>query len=175
MNRLRVWGLTAAAAAGLGGLAWAGDPNIGPDQTTLMQKLFGPHQPKPSASTAAPATPATINAPLSPEVLARCLRAEQEAYLRRVSVCTELRRVAEEKGDADLSRQADAFEREAASVYNARVAALGVSRGKSSQRDSASDLGMDEPAPLQRSTIRTPTSSSSASTGNHSDIYEVKQ
>lgn len=173
MNRLRVWGLSAAVAATLGGLALAGDPNMGPDQTTLMQKIFGPKQPK-ASGPAAQDTPATVTAPLSPEVLAKCLQVEQEAYLRRVSVCTELRRVAEEKGDVDLSRQADAFEREAASLYNARVAALGVAKARSPRRESSPALNSDEPASLGSSTIRPPASSSSASTGSNSESYEVK-
>jgi hypothetical protein len=72
----------------------------------------------------------TVNAPLPPEQLAEALRAEQEAYLRRVSVCTELRRIAVQQGDDATVRQADELERQFGALYSARVAALGVSRAK---------------------------------------------
>jgi len=152
MNRFRVWGLSAALAAGLGGPAAAGDPPAPGEPTTLAQKLFGPKQPKPAPAT--PQRPPTITAPLSPAVLAEALRAEQDAYLRRVSVCTELRRVAAERGDEALVRQADDVERQAAALYNARVAALGVSRVKSPLPDpsAAPPDGMPPaPDPIARS------------------------
>jgi hypothetical protein len=97
------------------------------EQTTLVNKLsamFASKKPKPSGLVP------TIQAPLTPEMKADALRAEQDAYLRRVSVCTELRRVAVERGDEALVRQADELERQAASLYNARVAGLGVARVK---------------------------------------------
>jgi hypothetical protein len=129
MLRFRVWGLSAALAAGGAAPATAADSPAKPslEQTTLMNKLFGPKKPKPG-----PRIPSSaITAPLAPEVLADALRAEQDAYLRRVSVCTELRRVATERADDQLLRQADELERQAAALYNARVAGLGVSRVKS--------------------------------------------
>jgi hypothetical protein len=125
MLRFRVWGLSAALAAGGAASATAAEPPL--EQTTLMNKLFGPKKPKPG-----PRIPsAAVTTPLAPEVLADALRAEQDAYLRRVSVCTELRRVATERADDQLLRQADELERQAAALYNARVAGLGVSRVKS--------------------------------------------
>jgi hypothetical protein len=128
MLRFRVWGLSAALAAGGGAAAGAAEPVAKPlEQTTLMHKLLGPKTPKPGPRPAPP----TITAPLSPEVLADALRAEQDAYLRRVSICTELRRVATDRADDQLLRQADELERQAAALYNARVAGLGVSRVKS--------------------------------------------
>lgn len=137
MKRFRVWGASAALAVGLGGpVAVAADPAV--PQTTLMKKLFGPKPPKPAGPRAGgDDRPVTITAPLAPEVLADALRAEQDAYLRRVSICTELRRVAIEKGDASLERQADELERQATALYNNRVAGLGVSRQKGSVPDSS--------------------------------------
>lgn len=67
-----------------------------------------------------------VISPLPEEVKAEALRAEQEAYLRRVGVCTELRRVAVERGDESLYRQADELEREAESLYRLRVGRLGL-------------------------------------------------
>src|SRR3954447_9651452 len=102
MKRIRLLGLSAALAAG--GTAAAADPPGGPPprgQTTLFNKLFGPKPPKPGGANLAGATvpnrPPTITAPLPPEVVRDALRAEQDAYLRRLSVCTELRRVAAER------------------------------------------------------------------------------
>jgi hypothetical protein len=142
MNRLRLWGLSAAVAAGVGGPAVAADPPASPpEQTTLIKKLFGPSQPKQPGPTVRSGVP-TISGQLPPAVLADALRAEQDAYLRRVSVCTELRRVAVERGDDMLARQADELERQAAALYNARVAGLGVSRVKSPLPDPSGGPGL---------------------------------
>lgn len=127
MYRYRVWGLTAALAIGFGGPAMAADPPA--EQPSMIQKLFG-QKPKDAGPTAARQRPMTITAPLPPEVVKEALRAEQEAYLRRVSVCTELRRIAVERGDDALIRQADDLERQSGAIYNARVAVLGVTRTK---------------------------------------------
>jgi hypothetical protein len=129
MKRIRVFGLTIALAAGWGGPALAAEPP--PERTTLMAKLFGPSKPKQSGPTVRdPQRPLTISMPLPPDQLAEALRAEQEAYLRRVSVCTELRRIAVERGDDAMAHQADELERQVGALYNARVAALGVARTK---------------------------------------------
>jgi hypothetical protein len=128
MHRFRVWGLSTALAVGLGGAALAAD--LPTDKPSMMQKLFGQSKSKQPGPTVAPQRPMTITAPLPPEVLKEALRAEQEAYLRRVSVCTEFRRIAVERGDESLFRQADDLERQAGAIYNARVAALGVSKTK---------------------------------------------
>ncbi len=128
MNRFRVWGLSAALAVGVGGPVVAADPPA--EKPTMMQKLFGQSKTKKPGPTVAPQRPVTITAPLPPEVLKDALHAEQEAYLRRVSVCTELRRIAVERGDEALIRQADDLERQTGAIYNARVASFGVSRTK---------------------------------------------
>lgn len=131
MNRLRLWGLSAAVAAGMGGPAIAAAPPVAqPEKMTLMKKLVGPPTARAPGPTVRASGPPTIYAPLPPSLLADALRAEQDAYLRRVSVCTELRRVAIQRGDDLLARQADELERQAAAVYNARVAGLGVSQVK---------------------------------------------
>ena len=146
-------GLSAVLAVGLGGSAVRADSSSG-GQMTLMQKLFGPKQPKPGPTTrsATPARPITVTAPLKPEVVAEALRAEQEAYLRRVAVCTELRRVAVEKGDNALLGQADELERQASALYNARVMALGVSRAKAPLPETAPESPTDPQASAARLT-----------------------
>jgi hypothetical protein len=134
MYRFRAWGLSAALAAGAGAPAVAADPPATPpaESRTLFGKLFAPKPAGPAARTG-PVTamrPPTVTAPLPPEILADALRAEQEAYLRRLTVCSELKRVAVETNDDALGRQADELERQATALYNARVAALGVPRVK---------------------------------------------
>jgi hypothetical protein len=150
MKRIRLLGLSAALAAG--GTVAAADPPAPPpprEQTTLMNKLFGPKPPKPVGPTIAGATvpqrPPTITAPLPPEVVRDALRAEQDAYLRRLSVCTELRRVAAEKGDDALSRQADELERQVTALYHARVNGLGVPRVKAALPEAGTGLASLEP------------------------------
>src|SRR6478736_1605776 len=116
MNRFRAWGLSAALAAGP-----PADPPRPPARGTVFGKLFGPKSP--SAPKGVPAVPPAPPAPLPPELLADALRAEQEAWSRRVAVCTELRRIGEESQNDLLIRQADELERQATAVYNQRVAA----------------------------------------------------
>lgn len=133
MNRFRVWGLTAlavGAGVGISGPLAAAEPPATTEKPSLIKKLFGSGTPKKPGPTVTQ-RPITISAPLPPDQLAEALRAEQDAYLRRVSVCTELRRIAIERGDETLARQADEVERQSGALYNARVAALGVSKTKS--------------------------------------------
>jgi len=125
MHRFRAWGLTAAMAAGAGAPAVAANP-----PTTLFAKWFGPSTPKPAARGTAPATTPAAPAPLPAEVVAGALRAEQDAWERRMSVCLKLRQVAVESNDESLLRQVDDLERQAAAVYTARVAALGLPKVK---------------------------------------------
>jgi len=125
MKPIRATALAMALAAIVADQAnAAGSP---PEKSTLFKKLFGPSSPKPNGPTV---RPMTVSAPLPAEQLAEALRAEQDAYLRRVSVCTELRRVAVERGDDATVRQADDLERQFGALYSARVAALGVTRAK---------------------------------------------
>jgi hypothetical protein len=176
MNRLRVWGLSAALVAGAGGLAIAGDPNMGPDQTTLVQKISNMFAPKPSKplGPSGQASPPTITAPLTHEVLAKCLQAEDMALLRRLDVCDALRRVADEKGDPALNRQADEFERQARSVYDARVTALGVPKYKRPVPESTNVVALEEPAPPKVAANRLTAPASPTPVETTAEIREVK-
>ena len=80
-----------------------------------------------------PARPPTVTAPLPADVLAEAVRAEQDAYIRRLDVCTKLKQVAAEKGDESLSRRADELEKLAGTLYTERVAKLGVNPPKSAE------------------------------------------
>jgi hypothetical protein len=112
MHRIRAWGVGLALAAG------AGVPAAGAD---------GKPAGAPRDTKAAPQVrPPVIVEPLPPDVLAEAVRAEQDAYIRRLDVCTRLREIAAEKGDDKLAMQAADLERRATAVYEARVAKLGV-------------------------------------------------
>ena len=137
MNRVRAWGLSAALAAGGGGGAAAAEPPPAPPEpTTLYAKFLAPAKPKPGPVAARP--PAV--APLPPEVVATALRAEQEAWDRRMAVCIRLREAALAANDEVLMRRVDDLERQAAALYAARAAALGVPKAKAPAPDAAAAL-----------------------------------
>jgi hypothetical protein len=157
MKRFWVWGLSAALASAVGGLALAGDPNMQPGQTTLVQSIQNLFTSKPQQKQLGPSaqtTPLTITAPLTQDVLAKCLKAEQDAYWRRVSVCDALRMVADEKGDLTLTQKADELEQQAMTIYKARVAALGLPRTKAQLPEPATAMRLEEPVTPQAAANR---------------------
>lgn len=123
MIPFRAWGLAVTAVLGASSFALAANP-----PTTVYAKLFGPPKPKPGptarTSNAAP-RPAAPAGP-SPEAMAFSLRAEQEAWERRIAVCTKLRQVAIEANDDEMLKQVDELERQAAALYAARTKVLGL-------------------------------------------------
>ncbi|MBP3959455.1 hypothetical protein J8F10_29780 [Gemmata sp. G18] len=133
MSRLRVWGVAAALAVGAGAPAIAADaPTTATDTRPWYKRMFV-SAPKPAGPTvrSGPVTGGPRpSAPLPPDVVQSAVKAESDALLRRLTVCTELRQVALEKIPVDeaLMRQVDEMERQANAVYQARVAALGVSK-----------------------------------------------
>ena len=80
----------------------------------------------PGKPAPAPSRPAPAVGPLAPDVMIQALQAEQDAYARRLDVCTELRRVAVGTKDDALGNKADELERLAEATYNQRIAKLGV-------------------------------------------------
>ncbi|HEY3789285.1 MAG TPA: hypothetical protein VGL71_10535 [Urbifossiella sp.] len=156
MPRFRAWGLAAAVAVGWGTSAvGADDPSRPP--STVFKKLFGPSKPKdgPVARASTPRSPATVVMPLPPEVVAAALDAEQKAWERRISVCDKLRQIAYETNDESLLRQVDDLERQAASLYSARAAALGVPRVKSEATETA-DRKPSEPLKVTAKKLTAP-------------------
>ncbi len=103
MHRFRAGAAVLALAAAAGGLA-AADKKQPP----------------------APARPPVVVEPLPPDVMAEAVRAEQDAYLRRLDVCTKLKQIAAEKGDDALAARAGELERQATALYEYRVAKLGL-------------------------------------------------
>jgi hypothetical protein len=113
----------------------ADPPNTTTDTRPLYKRMFFSPKPKPDAGpgprngvVAAPPGQPPISKPLSPEAVGDALRAEQDAYLRRLNVCVELRKAAIERNDEALMREIDEFERQAEALYKQRIAALGISR-----------------------------------------------
>src|SRR5207302_232620 len=88
------------------------------------------------------------------EVVAEALRAEMDAYARRLDVCTRLRQIAVETGDDKLLQQTDELEKQAAAIYKARVTRLGVS-AKDPPKPEAADrkLGGADPLDVDRRTL----------------------
>ena len=67
--------------------------------------------------------------PLSSETLLEVLRAEKDAYTRRLDVCHRLREIAQQSNDEKLEAQANDLEKQATMTYRSRVAKLGVKSG----------------------------------------------
>ncbi len=124
MGRCR-WGMIVLVHAALAASGWAAEPTTGPRSSLLARYLGLDSKSRVSAVATSPVNPIVIST-LPPEVQAEALRAEQEAYLRRVAVCTELRRVALERNDPALYEQADALEQQAEQLYRLRVQRLGI-------------------------------------------------
>lgn len=131
MRRFRVWGVAAALAVGASGSA----ASAADDARPWYKRMFtSAPAPKPVGPTvrSGPVVAAPDRAPsvgtLSPDAVAAAVKAESDAYLRRLDVCVKLRIVALERNDDALNRQVDELERQAKAVYEQRVSALGVSR-----------------------------------------------
>ena len=125
MNRFRAWGWAAALAVGTATPAFA-------DELPWYKRPFV-SAPKPAGPVvrSGPVTGAprpVMSAPLPPEAVQEAVKAEADALLRRMNVCSELRQVAFDKNDDALMRQVDEIERQAKATYEKRVAALGVSK-----------------------------------------------
>ena len=139
MRRSALLGALGAAAV-LGTLAHAAEPlprdkaEAQPWYSRLTPKLSGDKKADPDKTFGAtPARPPVAVAPLEPAVLAEALKAEQDAWDRRLDVCHKLRVVGSETNDEALSKQANDHEKQATALYHSRVARLGVKaplRGK---------------------------------------------
>ena len=139
MRRSALLGALGAAAV-LGTLAHAAEPlprdktETQPWYSRLTPKLPGDKKPDPDKTFAAtPARPPMAVAPLEPAVLAEALKAEQDAWDRRLDVCHKLRVVGNETNDEALLKQANDLEKQATALYHSRAARLGVKaplRGK---------------------------------------------
>ena len=62
----------------------------------------------------------------SPEAMTEAIRAERDAFTRRLDVCTQLRRIAADTNDERLAQRALDLEQIAEDTYRQRIARLGV-------------------------------------------------
>ncbi len=143
MSRFRAWGVAAALAVGVGAPVVAASPTA-TDARPWYKKMFS--APKPAVGPVVRngpvvGTPRTPTAPLPPDVVQAAVKAEVDALHRRMTVCTELRQIAFDKNDDALMRQVDELERQAKAVYEARVAALGVSKTAKAPLPTGSNTG----------------------------------
>jgi hypothetical protein len=110
LARLLACGL---AIAGVVGTTLADPPKPAPKKT---ETFAGPKAKK---------APVIITAPPA-DVLAEAIKAEMDAYTRRLDACTRLRQIAIETGDETLLQTADDLERQCSALYQQRVARLGI-------------------------------------------------
>jgi hypothetical protein len=136
MRRFRVWGVAAALAVGASAPpAFSADPPAATTDSRPWYKKMFTSAPKPAGPTvrsgsvvAAPPDRPPTSAALSGDAVAAALRAESDAYLRRMDVCLKLRQAALDRNDDSLMRQVDELERQAKALYEQRAGALGVSK-----------------------------------------------
>ena len=114
MRRFTARGLAVAAltAAALGAATAADKPADSP----WYSRVLGKSDPKPAADPptfgSTPARPPALVGPLDPVAQADALRAEQDAWQRRMDVCLKLRQVAAARNDEALAARADELERQ---------------------------------------------------------------
>ncbi len=138
MHRIAAWGLSAALTAGALAPAAAADPAKPEEKPGLMSRWLGGSGKKPETEKTfadVPDRPPVVVGPLDPAVLAEALRAEQDAWQRRMDVCLKLRKIALQLDDDRLAQQADELERQATALYHQRTARLGVKAGVRSPAD----------------------------------------
>lgn len=131
--------------------AFAADP-VKPESKSWMTRLVGgDSSKKPDVEktfAAVPDRPPVVFGPPEPAVLAEAVRAEWDAFNRRMDVCLALRKVADKRSDDALFAQADELERQATVVRDQRLARLGVK---------SSAMRLPQEAPAAMPTLPTPT------------------
>ena len=139
MHRTAAWGLSAALAAGAAAPAFAADPAPSESKPWYARLVGGDSKKSDSEKTfaATPLRPPVVYGPMDPAALAEALKAEQDAYQRRLDVCLKLRQIAARTNDERLTEQADDLERQATGLYHARTARLGVKAALRSVPDAA--------------------------------------
>jgi len=152
----------------------AANPAESRSLVSRLNPFAGPEVGKPAPM---PGRPAMAIGPLAPDAMIEALRAEQEAYARRLDICTELRRVAVGTRDDKLGVKADELERLAEETYNQRIAKLGVKsqhRAKPSLDKLDSELGAGVAVNPLGTGVRTPADTRPA-TAQARNFREVRQ
>jgi hypothetical protein len=118
-------------SAMLAGAAEPAKPETGSWLSRMMPSGKKPEAEKTFGNT--PLRPPVVIAPLEPSAIAEALKAEQQAWDRRMEVCLKLRMIADKTNNDALAKQADDLEKQATALYHHRSARLGVKaplRGK---------------------------------------------
>jgi hypothetical protein len=147
MNVLRTVAFSATLSFGFVATAVAVDPpppSKPSESPSWTARLLGKGDAKPESKTdtkseaksegksdatgkaTTPLRPSIIMAPLSAELLAEAVKAEEAACTRRLDVCAKLREAAITTNDETLQRQIDELERQAIEVCQARIARMGL-------------------------------------------------
>jgi hypothetical protein len=115
----------AAGVVGLPAVATADPPADPPPSRPLLARLnpFGGPEPQTGPRVRKPI------GPLSEEMLLAVLRAEKDAYTRRMEVCLRLKEIAQNQNDEKLEAKANELERQATAAYHERVSRLGLKSG----------------------------------------------
>jgi hypothetical protein len=161
MLRYRAW--AAAVALGAGALAYAADP---PAPRSGVRAAGG--APKTASVTPPSALPA--------ETVQAALKAEYEAWERRVGVCLRLRQIALDKNDEALMRQADELEQRANALYQARASALGVPKVKAPLPATAAALELlpEKPRDAKAAAAKLTAPASPVPASETAEVREVK-
>lgn len=176
MSRLLVLALGVASASSA--VRAADPPASKPAEARSLASRLNPFGGADTGKPApAPGRPAPSVGPLAPDVMIQSLQAEQDAYARRLDICTELRRVAVSTKDDKLGVKADELERLAEQTYNQRIAKLGVKsqhRSKPGFDKLDGELGTGVAVNPLNTGVRTPADTRPA-TAQLSKYREVKQ
>lgn len=207
MRRFRGWGIAAALAVGVSAPASSGadaaprvpvaraaapagadaPPATATDSRPWYKRMFT-SAPKPVGPTvrsgsvvAAPPDRPPTSAALSADAVATALRAESDAYLRRMDVCLKLRQAALERNDDSLMRQVDELERQAKALYEQRTGALGVSKSARAPLPSAGtgfaasfDLAPEKPTDPKAAAARLVAPAAPVPVSGTAELREVK-
>jgi hypothetical protein len=109
---------------------------------------------------------------MDPVVLAEALKAEQDAYQRRLDVCLRLRELAAELNDDRLATQALDLERQATALFHQRAARLGVKASLRNPED-VLDRTLGSGAAVTPLTVAPPVPADGKATASSKQFREV--
>jgi len=139
-------------------------PTYAADPIPAPRPLFGSPAPVPVPTPmAVPPRPVVVG--FSAEAMVKALKAEREAYMRRLDICTQLRKVALDTQDDRLAVRALELEQIAEETYRERIARMGVKqelRTASRAVESTLDRALGSGASVTPLTVAPPKPASAA-------------
>jgi len=177
MRRFLLRGLVAAAVLGLPAVALADPPADPPPSRSLLARLnpFDGGEPTPGPRVRQPV------GPLSEEMLLGILKAEKDAYTRRLDVCQRLREIALQSNDEKLEAKANELEKQAFAAYHERASRLGAKIGgplpplppASADATASLDKALGSGVAVNPLTASKPTAAGKSATAKASQFKEV--